>query len=196
MKIEHIRYLEGKMEEMGLDDDLLETYSAKSWKTFIIRHMNSTRRLLKMGIAKGVQFPLDLEVEGYFVGILQRLLKTNILSKNELPKKVVLEYLGEIINERNRQYSGLIEEILQVCFAGQINIPEAILREALYFDSIRIKVLKMLIHKVDPEDIRMLVGYYALDIERDLNAQVIKNLKSSETPSVIPVGLLPTYMAN
>lgn len=196
MNIEHIRYLEGKLEEMNLDDDVVRIYSANSWRAFITRHMNDTRRLLRMGLGGGIQFPLDLEVEGYFVTVVQRLLKMNVLSKNELPKEVILEYLSEIIDQRNRKYSKLIAKIFQVCFAGKIEIPEGILREALYFDSIRMKVLKMLIRKINPEELRMLVSYYAPDIERALNSQVIKNLSHDETPSVLPANLIPPHMTN
>ncbi len=196
MKIEHIRYLEGKLEEKNMDDDLLQTYSAKSWRAFIIRHMNNTRRLLKVGLGEELQFPLDLEVEEYFIKIFRRLVKTGILGKNDVPERAILKYLDEVINERNRKYCTLIWSIFELCFISVVDIPENILRTALYYDNIRIKVFKMLVSKIDPQEMKMLVEYYAPDIERALNSGVIKNLSESTTPQSFPVNLVPPYMTN
>lgn len=196
MKIEHIRYLEGKLEEKNMDDDLLQTYSAKSWKAFIIRHMNNTRRLLKAGLGEELQFPLDLEVEEYFIKIFRRLVKTGILGKNDVPEKAILKYLDEVINERNRKYCTLIWSIFELCFISVIDIPENILRIALFYDNIRIKVFKMLVSKIDPHEMKMLVEYYAPDIERALNFGVIKNLSETATPSSFPANLIPPHMTN
>jgi len=197
MKKEHITYIEKKLDEKGIDRELMETYSARTWLAFAKKHIAVIRRLLKVGILDGeVEFPLDAETEEYFVNTLQRLLKAKILSKEEFPQRTLLRYLQDIINQRNIRHSQIVEGILEICFICKTTIPETILYDALFFDGIRIKVLKMLIVRIGEDKVRRIVSSLGKPMERDLLEIVGKNVTVNITSSKIPSALLPVHMIN